>query len=324
MAGAKDTDDLAVQVAWLSYIGGYTQADIASRLSLSRAKVHRLISEAHAAGYVHVFIDRSPARLVALEDRVRDAFGLRQCTVVPDISDHEDRAPNVAAVGAAAARYLHGRFASGDIASLGLSWGRALSEMTRQLPRGQYSDLALVSLMGSLTLQSAINPFDVVYRLADITGGQGFFLPAPFMADSVEDKSVLVAQRSVSDALERARGVDLCCVGIGALLKEQPMFAQAVGLLGESDLADLQAAGAEGELLGHFLDSSGRLVDSPTNNRTIGLSLDELKGLDVMGVAAGEHKAPALIAVLNSGVLDYLIIDERAADAVCLLMDKAG
>ena len=64
MAG-RQTDDLAIYVAWLSYIGGYTQAEIADRLSLSRAKVHRLIGEAHQAGYVHVYIDRSPQRLVS-------------------------------------------------------------------------------------------------------------------------------------------------------------------------------------------------------------------------------------------------------------------
>lgn len=324
MASEQRTEDLAVQVAWLSYIGGLTQAEIAKRLFLSRAKVHRLITEAHQAGYVHVFIDRAPERLITLEDSIREQFGLVQCVVVPNVEAPGARKGNVKAVASAAARYIHGRVTSGEVKSLGVSWGRSLSEIAKALPRGNFPDLSLVSLMGSLTLQAAINPFDVIYRLSDTTGGQGFFLPAPFIADSVEDKRVLMAQRSVQDALDRARGVDLCCLGIGAINDEQPMFAESMGLLSTRDRDVLQAAGAEGELVGQFLDAQGRLVDNPLNQRTIGLSLDELRSLDVLGVAGGAHKATAITAVLHSGVLKRLIIDETAANAIVSRLSTAA
>jgi DNA-binding transcriptional regulator LsrR (DeoR family) len=314
---SDQTDDLAVQVAWLSYIGGLTQAEIAARLSLSRAKVHRLINEAHRAGFVHVFIDRSPERLIRLEDQLSECFDLVQCIVVPDVARPGELSGNVKAVASAGARYLQGRIASGEVRSLGVSWGRTLAQVARMLPRSDYVDLALVSLMGSLTLQAAMNPFDVIYRLAEMTGGQGFFLPAPFIANSVGDKQVLVGQRSVQEALERARSVDLCCLGIGALASEQPMFAQAMGLLGAADLDVLIAAGAQGELAGQFVDARGRPVDNPLNDRIIGVSLEELRSLDVLGMAAGEHKVPAISAVLHSGVLNRLIIDETAARMIC-------
>lgn len=324
MASEQRTDDLAVQVAWLSYIGGLTQAQIATRLSLSRAKVHRLITEAHQAGYVHVFIDRAPERLISLEDTIREHFGLEQCVVVPNVESPGAQKGNLKAVASAAARYIHGRIVSGEVKSLGVSWGRSLAEIAKALPRGEFSDLSFISLMGSLTLQAAINPFDVIYRLSDTTGGQGFFLPAPFIANSVEDKHVLMAQRSVQDALERARGVDLCCLGIGAINADQPMFAESMGLLSEQDRDVLEAAGAEGELAGQFLDKHGRLIDNPLNQRTIGLSLDELKTLDVLGVGGGAQKAPAIAAVLRSGVLKRLIIDETAANAVVSRLSEAA
>jgi len=316
MAIEQANDDLAVQVAWLSYIGGFTQADIAKRLSLSRAKVHRLIAEAHQSGFVHVFIDRSPERLIRLEDQLRETFGLAQCVVVPNVEAPGAQKGNLKSVASAAARYIHGRIVSGELTSLGVSWGRSLSEIARALPRGGASNLALVSLMGSLTLQAAINPFDVIYRLSETTGGQGFFLPAPFIANSVEDKRVLMAQRSVQDALARALSVDMCCLGIGAINPEQPMFAHTMGLLSAEDMKVLAEAGAVGELVGQFLDARGQLVDNPLNQRTIGVSLDELRALDVMAVAGGAHKAPAISAVLHSGVLTRLIIDETAALAI--------
>lgn len=320
----RQTDDLAIYVAWLSYIGGYTQAEIADRLSLSRAKVHRLIGEAHQAGYVHVYIDRAPSRLVSYEDRIAERFGLAQCQVVPDVGTPNDRHANTTALGATAARYLRGRLASGGVASLGVSWGRSLAEMTRQLPREAHPELAIVSLMGSLTQQSAINPFDVVYRLAEKTGGQGFFLPVPFIADSIEDRAVLMAQRSVADALARARQIDLGVVGIGAMALDQPMFMEKRGLLGERHLADLAAAGAVGELVGHFLDCHGQPVREAVNERTIGVSLAELAEREIVAVSGGADKGSAINAVLKSGVIDRLIIDEPAAESLLEVNTRAA
>lgn len=312
----RQTDDMAIYVAWLSYIGGYTQAEIADRLSLSRAKVHRLIGEAHQAGYVHVYIDRVPKRLVSYEDRIAAHYGLSQCLVVPDVAESGDQRGNLVALGSAAARHVHGRIASGKVLSLGVSWGRSLAEMTRQMPREDHPDLAIVSLMGSFTQQSAINPFDVVYRLAEKTAAQGFFLPVPFIADSIEDRNVLMAQRCVADALARARGIDLGVVGIGAMALDQPMFMEERGLLGARHLAELTTAGAVGELVGHFLDRDGQLVHKAINERTIGLSLAELAEREIVAVTGGADKGPAIQAVLNSGVIDRLFIDQPAAEAL--------
>lgn len=320
----RQSDDLAIYVAWLSYIGGYTQAEIADRLSLSRAKVHRLIGEAHQAGYVHVYIDRAPKRLVSYEDRIAAHFGLSQCLVVPDIAESGDPRGNMAALGSAAARYVHGRIASGEVLALGVSWGRSLAEMTRQLPRESHPDLAIVSLMGSLTQQSAINPFDVVYRLAEKTGGQGFFLPVPFIADSIKDRNVLMAQRSVADALARARDIDLGVVGIGAMALTQPMFMEQRGLLGEHHLAELTEAGAVGELVGHFLDRDGWPVHEAINERTIGLSLAELAEREIVAVSGGADKGAAIAAVLNCGVVDRLFIDQPAAEALLRIHSRAA
>lgn len=313
---ARESGDLAIYVAWLSYIGGYTQAEIAARLSLSRAKVHRLIGEAHRAGYVHVFVDRSPQRLVDLEDYIARRYELTQCMIVPDVEDAAERQGNVVALGAAAARYVHGRLVSGEVRSLGVSWGRSLAEMTRQLPRENLPELAIVSLMGSLTQQAAINPFDVVYRLAEVTGGQGFFLPVPFIADTIEDRRVLTAQRIVAEALERARGVDLCVVGIAAMRIDQPIFRAERGLLGRDSLDGLIEAGVVAELVGHFLDRDGRPVDTDMNRRTIGVSFSELDDREVVAVVGGADKVEAIRAVLVSGVVDRLIIDECAAAAL--------
>lgn len=83
--------------------------------------------------------------------------------------------------------------------------------------------------MGSLTANNAYNPFEVVHSLARRTGGEGYFLPVPFIADSVDDKKVLISQRSVVKALEIARSASVCFISAGELTEESLLRRQGMG-----------------------------------------------------------------------------------------------
>ena len=53
-----DADEsLAVRAAWLHYVAGMTQAEVARRLGLPSVKTHRMIARAVADGVVKVTID---------------------------------------------------------------------------------------------------------------------------------------------------------------------------------------------------------------------------------------------------------------------------
>ena len=52
------------------------------------------------------------------------------------------------------------------------------------------------------------------------------------------------------------------------------------------------------------------------NERALGVSLDDLRGRDVLAVAGGKYKADAIAAVLRTGVVTALIVDEATAQAV--------
>src|SRR4051794_11028838 len=83
-----DADDsLAVRAAWLHYVGGLTQADVARRLGLPSVKTHRLIARAVADGVVKVTIDGDIAECVELETRLAAKFGLDYCEVAPDLGE---------------------------------------------------------------------------------------------------------------------------------------------------------------------------------------------------------------------------------------------
>jgi len=314
---------LATRAAWLSYIGGLTQSQIADRMRLSRIKVNRLIAYAHELNLITVFIAGEPAECIALEDGLTRRFGLSLCTVVPTYADAGDAKPTIshfAALGVAGARFLHQYLERSGPAVIGVSHGRTLAAVADRVPHLPRADLRFVSLLGSLTRKAAANPFDVVHRLADRTGGEGYFMPVPFVADSIQDKKVMLSQKSLSDIFALARRCDLFLVGIGELGPSAHM--RATGMVTEVEYKDLKAHGAVGDVIGQFLGADGRPVASEVNQRTLGLRIEDLRGREVVAVAGGAEKRDAILAALASGIVTGLIIDEATARLVLAAADR--
>jgi len=305
---ADDGDlDLATRAAWLSYIGGYTQGDIADRLGVSRAKAHRLIALAQDRGLVKVFIEGEPAECIACEEALVRRFGLRNCLVAPALGDGE-----FASVGAAGARLLHRTLPSLPPGALvGVGKGRSLAAAIARMPAIRRPDLRFVSVSGSLTRKLSANPFDAVQRLVGRTGGEGYFLPVPYLAASGAEKEVLLAQKSVQDMLALAREAELFVIGIGTL--EDDAHIRQVGMVSEAEWDDLRGLGAVGDIMGSFVDIDGRPVDSPVNEHALGLGMEDLRGRRVVAVVGGNGKAKAVLGALRTGIVTDLVISEPAA-----------
>jgi DNA-binding transcriptional regulator LsrR (DeoR family) len=310
---------LAARAAWLSFIGGYTQEEIAQRLGLSRVKINRLIAEATGAGLVRVFVDGNDAECVALEDRIAAHWNLDFCAVSPTVGEGLLPLRTLAAAGA---QYLHGVLERGEAKLIGIGHGRTLDEVVKYLPRTNRPNVRFVSLLGSLTRHAAANPFDVIHRLAEITGAECYFMPAPFFADSIEDKKVLLAQKGLKDVFSLARAAELYVVGIGEIGAHAHMLA--TGMITDRELREVKQAGAVGEVLGRFLDKNGRAVAAELNDRAVAIKFEEIKGKPVVAIAGGEDKPQAIMAVLESHVIKGLITDEATAKAIVEAIDAGA
>ena len=307
---------LSIRAAWLAYVGGHTQEQIAERLGVSRVKVQRLIASAMQSGLIKFFVEGVPAECMALEDKLVEAFGLKRCVVVPTTqADLDDATDAIPALAVAAARQLTRVLDAGEVRTIGVGHGRTLAAMVERMPAANRKDTRFISLLGSLTRRSAANPFDLIAKLAERTGGECYFMPVPFLADSRADAQVLRAQRGVQHVLELVRECQLCVVGVGDLgpdthlLRTQSVTAK--------ELAGLRKGGAVGGLAGCFVASNGEPVKCEMNERAVGASLDDLRGRDVLAVAGGTYKAEAICAVLNTGLITELIVDEATAQ-LCL------
>jgi DNA-binding transcriptional regulator LsrR (DeoR family) len=319
MAEAQEDQTLMARAAWLYHVGGLNQEATAQRLGLTRARVNKLLADARDQGLVSITINPANIGLLQVEDAIRLRFGLDFCICTPALG-FDSSTPETEkllsgfafrAVGTAAAAHLRAHLAQNELAVIGTGWGRTLEQMTLQLAGMSAPKARFISLMGSLTANSAYNPFEVVHALARATGGEGFVLPVPFIADSIDDCHVLMAQRTVQKALQIARGMTVGYISVGELSETSLLRRQ--DMITARDIAELREAGAVGDTNGQFFDAAGRPVDHLLNRRTIALGFDDLRRANTVALVAGTSKTAAARAFLASGVARGLIVDGDTA-----------
>jgi len=325
--------DMAVRAAWMHFAGGYTQAEVAEKLGLSKLKAHRLITRANREGMVKVYVDGDVSECLQLESELSNRFNLDYCEVVPDF---DNESLPLKALGIAGGQYIHRLLDSMEVSSVGMGHGRTLASCVEHIPRSRNafsgdsragksrsgksrsgksrsgkSKVEFVSLLGGFSEKFAANPHDVIHRLAERTGAQAYVLPVPFLANTIEDHNVLMEQRGLKQVIDKARNTPLKIVGIGAVAHDSSLVA--TGWVDESEFTAISAAGGVGELLGHFFNLDGNPAYTELSERTMGLSLDDLRCSRIVAVAGGITKSAAIMAVMRSRLLGGLITDERTA-----------
>ena len=300
--------NLATKAAWLSYIGGYTQSQVAKRLNVSTAKANRLISLAHANNLVKIFVEGESVECVALEEQIIQKFNLNSCIVVPDF-DNEQSEFN--AVGSAGANYLHQLLKKTKDSIIGIGKGRTLSSVIEHLPKTKGNNLQFVSVSGGLTRKFSTNPFDVIHKIAERTSSDAYFLPVPYMAKDKQEKEMLLSQQSVVQMLDFAKTADIYIVGIGSI--QSNAHVHETGLIEESTWQTMIKKKAVGDFMGEFLDKDGKKINDKSNNLSLGLTSNDIKGKKVIAIVGGKNKGIATLAAIKTNTITDLIIGEESA-----------
>ncbi|MFK8010807.1 MAG: sugar-binding transcriptional regulator [Marinicellaceae bacterium] len=300
--------NLATKAAWLSYVGGYTQGQVAQRLNVSSAKAHRLIAYAHANNVVKIFIEGEIVECVELEEKIIQCYGLNSCTVVPTIDSKLD---DFNAIGTAGAAFLHQLFKKTKNTVIGIGKGRTLSSVVEHLPNSKTENLKFVSVSGGLTRKFSTNPFDVIHRIAERTNAEAYFLPVPYMAKDQQEKQMLLSQQSVIQMLDNAKAASIYIVGIGSI--ESNSHVHETGLI-EEDIWNIMVKNkAVGDFMGCFMDKAGNKIKDQANELSLGLSDMDIKGKKVIAIVGGANKGLATLAALRTNTITDLIINEQSA-----------
>jgi len=303
------TDELTiVRVAELYYDENKTQDEIGGLLRITRWKVGRLLAQARQDGIVRIEIVHPRARRLGIERELRERFGLVDAIVVPTLADDSDLQGRVAQ---AAADYLTALRPVPR--TLGISWGRTLSDLAEKLDTGWAHGLTVVQINGGVTLNrragTAATTAALIARKAE---GQVILLPSPAILERVETKAAIEADRTVAGVLALAATASAYVYSAG-VVDESSVLVDS-GYLDAADVAELTRKGAVGDVVGRYIDANGNIVDPGLNNRTVGLGLDRLREADLaIFVVAGAAKHPVARAVVTSGLCSVLVTDEATA-----------
>lgn len=307
----------ATRAAWLYYIEGQTQEQIARHLGINRIRVNRILAAARESGLVQVRINTPIASCVKLERALAQRFDIKEAVVVPSAIDPD----NVRALVAAAGGILLSERV-GENMSVGVGWGRTLRLSLNAIERRPISGLKVVSLMGGLTRGSALNSYEAAARLADLFGAECFYIAGPAFADSEASRDLMLRQPMIEDAFRHARTVDIAYISVGGLDLETSM-AQ-LGLIGAEDLETLRRAGGVGDICGYWVDEDGAIIDHPLNRRVLAIELEALEQMgQVILVTGGPGRDRPIRAALRRGCVDTLVTDETTAASIIALEDAA-
>ena len=301
---------MAARAAWLHFVGGLTQSEVAKRLSVPNTRAHRYIARAQNEGLVRVFVDIESADCVDLETRLMAAYDLSLCRVAMEAM--ETSPLPLRALSAMGADYLMQVVVSGAHAVIGIGHGRTIAASVDAMGRTPGEKIRFVSMLGGLTRSYAANPYDVIHNLARKTNAEAYLMPAPLFANSAEDKRVMMAQSGLSATMELIGDASLVIVGIGNV-ERAGGSASAAALDGPDAIDRLRAMGAAAEILGQFLTAEGAVLATEFDERVMAPSLESLRGREVVAIAGGESKFSAIRAALRSQLLGGLIVDEATA-----------
>ena len=297
------------------YVDGVRQAEVAERLGVSRPTVSKLLAEARRIGMVRFEVLEPPtADLPDLAARLQDVLGVRSVRIAPGNQVQRDY------------RGI-GDLLGEELRSLDLQRGEVLlisSGKTTYAVSGMpgLPELPGVVIAPTVGGQQETDPSfqtnEIVRRFADRTRAEPKFMFAPASPSEQLWESLQAdpSFREITDLWARARAV---VVGIGEPYQGRAALTSVV------PRDEPALVPAVGDINLHFYDIDGHPVSYPGSELLVRPPRELLNALPTsIAMAAGERKAPSILAGARTGLYTTLLTDEPTAQAVLALAAATG
>lgn len=312
-------EERLAHAAFLYYIQGQSQAEIAATLGVTRSNVSRMLTAAREQYIVRFEItyplDRNPTLEKVLSSRFA-ADGIRDVIVVSTRDSGVGQVSHgLLNVGQACSAWLESNLQPQQ--RLGLCWGSTIEAMVESSHFDRRVDVEVVQMAGELSIDSRFSGHDLVRNLAQKIGGRYRYFNAPATTPDKATALALAHSPQVAEALTAARACDVAIVGVGQFGEgSSNLFLKRA----EASPAEIQEAAdhsAVGQICGRFYDRSGTQLDLSIHGRILSLDLEDLRKIkNVVVVASGAQKAEAVRAAFRGGFVQVLIIDDSLARAL--------
>ncbi len=307
-------------VARLYYLDRLGQSEVARFVKVSQAKVSRLLAAARDRGIVHISVEDYEPRNRALERELCRQWGLKWVAVITlqDAPKDEDVRRMVGHFGAS---FVGGLLAPGTVVAV--SGGRTVRELVQLVPNDKNRRLTVLQAMGSIdsTIGSE-DAFELGRILALRSGGRFHAFNTPAFVPDRKTRNALLALPQIQAVHDQMTRADAALVGVGPVRNS---IFELRGVLSASDVAELEACGAVGEICGRFYDRHGRECDSPWRDRVLSIDLEQVRKIPlVIGILAGGDRSAAIAAAIRGGLLKGLVTDEKTARLLAPAPVKRG
>ena len=300
--------NLYVKIAYWYYTLGMTQDEIAKRLSFTRQKVNQIINSLPDLGIVNINIHGYERDNVEFESKIEEYFGLKEVIIAPDYGEKETAIYKVANV---AAQYLDEVIQQGDY--IGVSWGHTLAEVAKQMSYKRHGECRVVQLMGAQNIDQPVEKSDEIAReIANKLDCPSYMLYAPVIVEQAETKRWLLKEKSIKASYEWMKKCNIAIIGACELTETSTMCTR--GIITKQDIRILRENGFVGDIVMNPVRLDGSYDDCPLTERLMNADIDTLRNIkNVVLIVTGEEKKEAIWAVLKTGCIDTLIIDEMTA-----------
>ena len=301
-----------MRIAWMYYVEGLTQNEIADRLGIGRVTVVRNINEAIKQREVKIWIEGDVAECFELEAELKRAFGFKDAVVVPEPTLPENVTK---AIGVAAGMYVSD--ALSDDMTVGVGWGATLYESLQTLAPRELENVQVISLLGGIVQARKFNPAEFAWQFARSVGADCYLLQAPAVVDSPETREALIERCGLRDVIRRAERCNMALLSVGAMAPSSTAFR--FNLIDDSERVELLRMGAVGDLLFNFYDRDGKLLDHPVNSRVMSIPLAQLRDIPTRVIASGGNdKVECLLGAIRLIGCNVLITNEATAKELLL------
>lgn len=309
---SADRMSLLTKIARMYHEQGIRQPEIADRLHISQSRVSRFLKEAVSLGVVRTIVVPPLGVYSDLEEAIRDRYGLTDVVVAS--SSTNDEQSILAALGGAGAAYLETTLSRSDRVGIS-SWSSTLlAVVDAMVPRTTRSADAIVQVLGGVGNPAAqVRATHLTDRLARVTGADSMYFPAPGVVASETVRDALLADSYIGEVAASWSSLSVALVGIGSL-QASPLLESSGNAVGGSDLEQLRAIDAVGDVCLQFFDIDGKPALTDLSSRVLGISAEQLRSIERrIGVAGGERKHEAIRAAARGGWINILITDVDTA-----------
>lgn len=307
--GLSKRDIQSLDVAKLYYQSDKSQQEIANIMGLSRPTIAKLLQHAQDSGFVQIRLYDPREQQDELSAKIKHRYRLDEVRLIPSPPENDIERLRQA-LGKTAARLLESLVRDGDC--IGVEWSHTIQAMTKALLKQNRKQVKVVQLRGSDTqMQQSLNEAQSLNRICQAFQAEGEPLNLPAVFDQLHTKNLVEKESHIRRVLESGKRSRIAVFTVGSAESNSPLFSS--GLFSEKEVAYLRQY-AVGSICARFVNKAGQICLPDLNNRTIGITLPDLRHKEErLLVAGGTHKVAIIHTTLQYGYANRLVCDEHTA-----------